>query len=85
MDGPWFKHDIEHGIKATMILAVNVHIASGARNVDHIGGILAHAQAQAVLYGLSWPGLVADCKRELGVDVGSLLDVGAVRVLNDRV
>ena len=77
----WFKHDIENGIRAAVIMAVHVHLAGGSANVEYIGGILAHAHAQAALYGLSWPAMVAECKRELGADVGGLLDVATCRVL----
>ena len=68
----YYRSDIQRGIQATVIMAIHVHLSSGARNTEHIDGILAHAHAQATLYGLDWPALVATCKGELGVDIGLL-------------
>jgi len=74
----YLQKDLANGIKAMVVLTISNHLAGGSRNLDHVGGILALAQAEAALYGLSWTGLVAECRRELGVDAAALLDVPKV-------
>jgi len=68
------SEDIQRGIKSTLIMALTVYFASDGHNTEHVCGVLAHAQAQAVLYGLDWPKIVADCQQALGADIGGLLD-----------
>ena len=75
--GLYDREDLEQGIKSTVIMAVTVYLANGARNTDHIAGILAHAQAQAALYGCPWTQIVEECKAELGAPVADLLDEAA--------
>lgn len=48
----YFKSDLHQGIIATVTIAVRVYLANNAVNLEHIRGILDHAQAQAALYGL---------------------------------
>lgn len=66
--------DLERGIKSTLLMALSVYYANSGRNTEHVIGVLAHAHAQAALYGLNWPKIVGDCQQELGADVGGLLD-----------
>jgi hypothetical protein len=70
----YVREDIERGIKSTLILALSVFYANGGRNTEHVCGILAHAHAQAELYGINWLSLVADCRLSLGADIGGLLE-----------
>ena len=65
---------VRRGIMATTIMALSVYVSGGGHNTEFVRGILAHGQAQAMLYGLDWPGIVTECKAGLGADVGGLLD-----------
>lgn len=70
----YVAEDIKRGIQATVVLAVSCYYAQGGRNVEHVAGILAHAQSMALMYGLSWQRIVTRTRYEMGADVRGLLD-----------
>lgn len=70
----YINTDLERGLTATLIMAMATYAANGAANTEHASGILDHAQAQAALYGLSWPAILRGCKMSLGAGARELLD-----------
>ena len=80
----YFAEDIRNGIIATTAIAVRTCAANGMANVDHIRGILDHAQAQAALYGIPWPSVIAEVCGALGADLQGLLGQAASRAIVQR-
>ena len=79
------QDDLARGLKATVIMALATYAASGAGNTDHSSGILDHAQAQAALFGLDWPAIVASCRQSLTTDARKLLDAALVVIESGKV
>ena len=77
----YYKEDIQNAIEGAVVLAVHMHTAGGDMDERFVRGIMAHAHAHAHLFGLKWKEIVAECTEELGIDVGALLDVPIVRVI----
>ena len=67
--------NIERGLLSSLIMALATYAANDGRNTEHVVGVLDHAHAQAVLYGLSWPAIVHECKAGLNAGARELLDV----------
>lgn len=72
----FFKDDIRQGLVAVAVAMLSTAVAHGGMNVEYCRGILDALRAQALSYGMSWPGIVADLQAAL-VDVGraELLDL----------
>ena len=70
----YFREDIRQGILAATLVAIRTYVANQGSNADHLRGMLDLAEAQAALYGLSWPRLLAELRALLGAGLRGALD-----------
>ena len=70
----YFREDIRQGIIASVLVAVKTYAANEGQNTDHLRGMLDLAQAQAALYGLSWPAIRAVVRESLSTGLRELMD-----------
>lgn len=70
----YFREDIRQGILATMRIAIRTYVANQGSNAEHLRGMLDLAEAQAALYGLSWPALVRELRASLSEGLCRMLD-----------
>jgi hypothetical protein len=70
----YFREDIRQGILAAMLIAIRTFVANEGSNAEHLRGMLDLAEAQAVLYSLSWPALLAELRASLNGGLRGLLD-----------
>jgi hypothetical protein len=70
----YFREDIRQGILAVTLVAIRTYVANQGSNAEHLRGVLDLAQAQAALYGLSWPTLLAELRALLSEGMRGALD-----------
>lgn len=70
----YFREDIRQGILAAMLVAIRTYGANEGSNAEHLRGMLDLAEAQAALYGLSWPALLAELRASLSAGPRGTLD-----------
>jgi len=70
----YFREDIQQGIIASVLVAIKTYAANEGRNTDHLRGMLDLAQAQAALYGLSWPAIRSVVRESLSTGLRELMD-----------
>ena len=78
VEGGCYVNDarIYNALLAGVVLALRCGQRSGW-NDDHIAGVLALAEYQALTFNLSWPAMLCEIKQSLGADVAGLLDKAA--------
>ncbi len=70
----YFRDDIRQGIMAAMLVAIRTYVANEGLNAEHLRGMLDLAEAQAALYSLSWPALLAELRASLSEGLRRVLD-----------
>jgi hypothetical protein len=70
----YFREDIQQGIIASVLVAIKTYAANEGENTDYLQGMLDLAQAQAALYGLSWPAIQSVVRESLSTGVRELMD-----------
>lgn len=70
----YFQDEVQHSLLAAVTFAVRIYLSNGGANVEYLKGIFGLAEAQALQYGIDWPGLVAQAKNSMGAQWVGLLD-----------
>ena len=65
----YFAEDLRQGIVAVAVAMLSASLAHDRPNVEYCRGVLDVSRAQALNYGLSWPGIVTEVR-------AALLDAG---------
>jgi hypothetical protein len=59
-DAPKYgQDDIARGLRASLVAVLSTKLAGHEASFDYLNGVLAFAQRQAGLFGISWPELMA--------------------------
>ena len=61
----YFRHDVKHGIVAVAVAMLSAAVAQESLNIEYCRGVLDTARAQALNFGLSWSGVLAELRDEL--------------------
>jgi hypothetical protein len=78
----YFKDDIAQGVAAITVAILSAAAAHGGTNVEYARGTLDFARAQAMNYGIPWPGLAKEIQAALS-NHNILLDTTITNLLKE--
>lgn len=83
--GLYDETDIRNGILALAMMAIKTAVANDVVDVRHLCGVLDMAEAQAALYGISWPGIQEELRGRAAIGGrGKLLAAAAAVARGSR-
>jgi len=73
----YLKSDIGQALAGALSVAVETTRANGTADLAHLAGCMTVTKGLALTFGVSWPGLLATVRGNVGAELATLLDQAA--------